>query len=153
MTMNVVLVVFDTLRKDAVGSYGLTPPWELGRIATPNLDAFARESIRLTNAYPESLPTLCARRAIYTGQRTYPFHNGDFRALKGDFTLVEDQARRSMEMFSEAMRMWMPFTAGGNPADGAPELKKPPAREEEIESLRRQLREMQKTIETIAERK
>ena len=33
------------------------------------------------------------------------------RALKGDFTLVEDQARRSMEMFSEAMRMWMPFAA------------------------------------------
>jgi hypothetical protein len=32
-------------------------------------------------------------------------------------------------------------------------MKKPPAREEEIESLRRQLREMQKTIETIAERK
>jgi arylsulfatase A-like enzyme len=88
MTMNVVLVVFDTLRKDAVGSYGLTPPWDLGRIATPNLDALARDSVQLTSAYPESLPTLCARRAIYTGQRTYPFHNGDFRALKGDFVGV-----------------------------------------------------------------
>jgi arylsulfatase A-like enzyme len=88
MTMNVVLVVFDTLRKDAVGSYGQTPPWDLGPVATPNLDAFARESIRLTNAFPESLPTLCARRAIYTGQRTYPFHNGDFRQLKGDFVGV-----------------------------------------------------------------
>ena len=88
MTMNVVLVVFDTLRKDAVGSYGLTPPWEMERIATPHLDALARDSVRLTNAYPESLPTLCARRAIYTGQRTYPFHNGDFRALKGDFVGV-----------------------------------------------------------------
>jgi arylsulfatase A-like enzyme len=30
------------------------------------------------------LPTLCARRAIYTGQRTYPFWNGNFD-LKGDF--------------------------------------------------------------------
>jgi arylsulfatase A-like enzyme len=88
MTMNVVLVVFDTLRKDAVGSYGLTPPWDVAPIATPNLDALARESIQLTNAYPESLPTLCARRAIYTGKRTYPFHNGDFRALKGDFVGV-----------------------------------------------------------------
>src|SRR3954447_13497491 len=85
MAMNVVLVVFDTLRKDAVGSYGQTPPWDLGPIATPNLDAFARESVQLTNAYPESLPTLCARRAIYTGQRTYPFHGGDFRGRKGDF--------------------------------------------------------------------
>ncbi len=38
----------------------------------------------MTRAYPESLPTLPARRAIYTGQRVFPFHNADFR-LKGDF--------------------------------------------------------------------
>jgi arylsulfatase A-like enzyme len=80
---HVILVVFDTLRRDAVGCYGSPPPW--GAIRTPNLDAFARESVRFTRAYPESLPTLCARRAIYTGQRTYPFHNGDFRRFKGDF--------------------------------------------------------------------
>jgi arylsulfatase A-like enzyme len=83
---NVVLIVFDTLRKDAVGSYGERPDWgpDFPAIATPNLDAFAAESVRFTRAYPESLPTLPARRALYTGQRTYPFHNGRFR-LKGDF--------------------------------------------------------------------
>jgi arylsulfatase A-like enzyme len=83
---NVVLIVFDTLRKDAVGSYGERPDWgpDFAPIATPNLDAFAAESVRFTRAYPESLPTLPARRALYTGQRTYPFHNGRFR-LKGDF--------------------------------------------------------------------
>jgi arylsulfatase A-like enzyme len=79
---NVVLIVFDTLRLDAVGCYGTPPPW--GAIETPVLDAFARESVRFTRAYPESLPTLCARRALYTGQRTYPFHEGNFN-LKGDF--------------------------------------------------------------------
>ena len=31
------------------------------------------------------MPTLCARRTLYTGLRTYPFHNGDFRHIKGDF--------------------------------------------------------------------
>ncbi|HET9748504.1 MAG TPA: sulfatase-like hydrolase/transferase, partial [Casimicrobiaceae bacterium] len=92
---HVVLVVFDTLRRDAVGSYGTPPSWASGetadanalprRIATPHLDAFARESVRFTRAYPEALPTLCARRTIYTGLRTYPFHNGDFRHIKGDF--------------------------------------------------------------------
>jgi arylsulfatase A-like enzyme len=92
---HVVLVVFDTLRRDAVGSYGSPPPWAGGQsaepttlpqpIATPHLDAFARESVRFTRAYPEALPTLCARRTIYTGLRTYPFHNGDFRHIKGDF--------------------------------------------------------------------
>ena len=69
---HVVLVVFDTLRRDAVGSYGTPAPWMGGdasdpnalphRIATPHLDAFARESVRFTRAYPEALPTLCARR-------------------------------------------------------------------------------------------
>jgi arylsulfatase A-like enzyme len=80
---HIVLVMFDTLRLDAVGAYGTPPPW--GATNTPNLDAFARDSVTFTRAYPESLPTLCARRAIYTGQRTYPFHNGDFGRFKGDF--------------------------------------------------------------------
>ncbi|MBN2308911.1 MAG: sulfatase [Candidatus Hydrogenedentes bacterium] len=79
--MNIIVVVFDSLRKDSVGTYG-APPW--GPVHTPHLDAFAQESLVFTRAYPESLPTLPARRALYTGRRVYPFHNGDFR-LKGDF--------------------------------------------------------------------
>jgi arylsulfatase A-like enzyme len=80
---HIILIVFDTLRRDAVGAYGSPPDW--ARIETPHLDAFARESVTFTRAYPEALPTLCARRTLYTGLRTYPFHNGDFRHIKGDF--------------------------------------------------------------------
>ena len=80
---HIVLVLFDTLRKDAVAQYGLPPPG--GKIETPHLDAFGREAVTFTRAYPESLPTLCARRTLYTGLRTFPFHNGDFRHIKGDF--------------------------------------------------------------------
>ena len=80
--MNVILVVFDSLRKDCVGAYGDVPPW--GRVQTPHFDAFAQQSLTFERAYPESLPTLPTRRAIYTGRRVYPFHNADFR-LKGDF--------------------------------------------------------------------
>ena len=65
--MNVILVILDSLRKDHVGAYGND------EIQTPNLDALAKESFRFTRAYPESLPTLCARRAIHTGLRTWPF--------------------------------------------------------------------------------
>ncbi len=79
--MNIVLVVFDSLRKDCVGFYG-KPYW--GKVFTPHFDRFASESIIFTSAFPESLPTLPARRALYTGKRVYPFFNGDFR-LKGDF--------------------------------------------------------------------
>jgi len=81
MGMNVILVIFDSLRKDCVGVYG-SPPW--GKVHTPRFDAFAEQSMVMTRAFPESLPTLPARCAIYTGQRVYPFNKGDFR-LKGDF--------------------------------------------------------------------
>ena len=67
--MNVILVILDSLRKDHIGAYGNE------EIQTPNLDALAKDSFRFTRAYPESLPTLCARRAIHTGLRTWPFRN------------------------------------------------------------------------------
>src|SRR5215216_7751700 len=67
--VNVILVILDSLRKDHIGVYGNS--W----IKTPNLDALAGESLRFTKAYPESIPTLCARRAIHTGLRTWPFRN------------------------------------------------------------------------------
>jgi arylsulfatase A-like enzyme len=67
--MNVILIILDSLRKDHVGAYGND------RIRTPNLDAIAGESLRFSRAYPESLPTLPARRAIHTGLRTWPFRN------------------------------------------------------------------------------
>jgi arylsulfatase A-like enzyme len=74
--MNVILVILDSLRKDHIGVYGNN------RIKTPNLDALAEESLLFTRAYPESLPTLCARRAIHTGMRTWPFRN--FVRLPGE---------------------------------------------------------------------
>jgi hypothetical protein len=60
------------------------------------------------------------------------------------------------------MRMWMPFASGGGGAAAVPEQgaggsaeaeAKSEARDKELESLRRQLAEMQKTLETIAGRK
>jgi polyhydroxyalkanoate synthesis repressor PhaR len=83
------------------------------------------------------------------------------RAFKGDaFGLMEEQARRNMEMFSEAMRLWSPFAAGGSqgaggggPAAGGNHGTQSAAQEEEIEALRRQLGEIQKTIDSIAHRK
>jgi hypothetical protein len=75
--VNLILVILDSLRRDHVGCYG--NDW----IKTPALDALATESIRLTNAYPESLPTIQARQSIYTGNRLFPFR--DHQSRKGDF--------------------------------------------------------------------
>lgn len=88
--MNIILVILDSLRKDHVGAYG--NEW----IETPYLDAFAREAVTFTRAYPESLPTLPVRRALYTGLRTYPYrghhdYKGDFSGAPGWGPIPEDQ--------------------------------------------------------------
>jgi hypothetical protein len=67
--VNVVVVIVDSLRRDHVGAYGN------GWIKTPNLDALAKESLLFTRPYPESIPTIPARRAIHTGVRTWPFRD------------------------------------------------------------------------------
>ena len=80
--MNAILIVLDTLRQDHVGAYG--NEW----IKTPNLDDFAEESVKFTRMYPDSLPTLPARKAMYTGKRVFPFkedEKGITRTPRGDF--------------------------------------------------------------------
>jgi arylsulfatase A-like enzyme len=80
--VNAILIIIDTLRQDHVGAYG--NKW----IKTPNLDLFAKESVKFTRMYPESLPTLPARKAIYTGKRVFPFNDdkmGETRTGRGDF--------------------------------------------------------------------
>lgn len=88
--VNIVLVIIDTLRQDHVGAYG--NEW----IITPHLDSFAKESVLFTRCYPESLPTLPVRRALFTGKRVYPFHGhkdykGDFSGAPGWGPIPEEQ--------------------------------------------------------------
>ncbi len=72
------------------------------------------------------------------------------KAMQGGAALevVEDAARRNMDMFQEAMRMWLPFqTAGSETAGKGGAGDK---HEAELDSLRQQLKDMQKTIDSIA---
>ena len=78
---NVVLVIIDSLRKDHIGAYG--NDW----VRTPTLDALAGESLRFSQAYPESIPTICARRAIHTGRRAWPFR--DWKPPKGEDIILQ----------------------------------------------------------------
>ncbi len=78
---NVVLIIIDSLRKDHIGAYGNDT------IQSPNLDALASDSLRFTQAYPESIPTICARRAIHTGLRTWPFR--DWIPPKGEDIILQ----------------------------------------------------------------
>lgn len=77
---NIIIIVLDSLRRDHVGCYGNN--W----IKTPNIDSFAKEGVRFTNAYPEALPTIPVRRALHTGMRTFPCR--DYKPAKGDTVVI-----------------------------------------------------------------
>ena len=64
---NILLVTIDTLRADAVGSYG-------GPAATPNLDRLAAHGARFDFAHAHAVVTLTSHASILTG--TYPYEHG-----------------------------------------------------------------------------
>jgi len=64
---NVLLITIDTLRGDALGSYG-------GVASTPNLDRLAGDGIRFTFAHAHAVVTLPSHTSILTGQN--PFEHG-----------------------------------------------------------------------------
>ena len=70
--MNIIFITIDSLRADFVGVNG--NDW----IRTPNLDRFANAGVLFKRAYPESIPTLQVRRALFTGRRCYPFSDWVF---------------------------------------------------------------------------
>jgi len=65
--MNLLVLCADTFRADYLGCYGNT--W----VETPYLDKLATEGVRFSDFYGEGLPTLPARRAVYTGRCVFPF--------------------------------------------------------------------------------
>ncbi len=64
---NVLIVTIDTLRADALGSYG-------GRAITPNLDRLARHGARFSFAHSHAVVTLPSHASILTGR--YPYEHG-----------------------------------------------------------------------------
>ena len=66
---------------------------------------------------------------------------------------IEDQVRANMGFFSEAMRMWAPFTQTGAAAlTGKPEKPSvaPASEADDIERLKRQMADMQEKLEALS---
>ncbi len=73
--MNIICICLDTFRADIIGEGK-----KYSHVQTPNLDAFASESIRFTRAFGEGQPTLQVRRGNFTGMRSFPWkYNFDRR--------------------------------------------------------------------------
>jgi arylsulfatase A-like enzyme len=81
---NILLITIDTLRADALGSYG-------GTAATPNLDALASHGARFTFAHSHAVVTLPSHTSILTGRLPYEHgmrDNAGFRVKDGTETLA-----------------------------------------------------------------
>lgn len=81
---NVLLITIDTLRADALGSYG-------GAAATPNLDALAAQGARFSFAHAHAVVTLPSHTSILTGRLPYEHgirDNSGYRVAEGTATLA-----------------------------------------------------------------
>ncbi len=81
---NVVLITIDTLRADAMSSYG-------GPANTPNIDALAASGARFTFAHAHTVLTLPSHTTILSGRLPYEHgvrDNGGFRVRAGTETLA-----------------------------------------------------------------
>lgn len=81
---NVLVISVDTLRADALGSYG-------GRASTPRLDALASSGARFTFAHAHAVVTLPSHTSLLTG--LYPYQHGvrdnnGYRVRAGEATLA-----------------------------------------------------------------
>ena len=81
---NILLVTIDTLRADALSSYG-------GTAQTPNLDRLAGRGARFSFAHSHAVLTLPSHTSILTGR--YPYEHGirdntGFRVREGEVTLA-----------------------------------------------------------------
>jgi len=62
--MNCVVICCDTFRYDMIGH---------DVVKTPNLNRLAAEGVTFENAFAEGLPTIQARRTMFTGIRSFPW--------------------------------------------------------------------------------
>jgi arylsulfatase A-like enzyme len=82
---NVILIISDTMRRDALGCYG-------GRwVRTPHLDAFAKTAVRCDNSFLCSFPTVPTRHDILTGRYTFTYK--PWSPLDKDTVTLQDVLR------------------------------------------------------------
>jgi polyhydroxyalkanoate synthesis repressor PhaR len=75
----------------------------------------------------------------------------DMMSMSAPMKALEEQTRRNMEMFQNAMRMFTPFPQAGQAGDGAGGPKEPEAREgqDELKEMRDQIAAMQRRIDSM----
>ncbi len=122
----------------------------------PNLlpVTFLRQLIRfygdsLQNLVPTyldfSIDALAREQEKFRNQMTQAFGVGPFVGL-------DEHVRRNTEMFEQAMRMFLPFSAGRGGSSSRTSTPSSDASPADLDSLKRQLDEMQEKVKRLSEK-
>lgn len=103
---NVILIVTDSMRRDALSPYG--SDW----IRTPHLDRFSRQAVLFDNAFLTSFPTVPCRNDILTGRYTFTYK--DWSPIDPDAITLPQTLRKAGILTSLIVDTPHPFAPGYN---------------------------------------
>lgn len=74
---------------------------------------------------------------------------GAMSSPAGSMALLEEQTRRNMAMFEQAMKVFSPFNAAGQPGE-APQAQPAPGKSDDVKALRDELEAMKAKLDKLA---
>jgi polyhydroxyalkanoate synthesis repressor PhaR len=75
----------------------------------------------------------------------------DMMKMPSTMKAFEEQTRRNVEMFQNAMRMFTPFPAASGAASGSEAKGEKPDKDKDLQELKEQIAAMQKKLDSIGE--
>jgi arylsulfatase A-like enzyme len=103
---NVILIVSDSLRRDALSCY------RKGWIRTPHLDRFAEQAVIFDRAYLASFPTVPLRNDLLTGRYTFTYKG--WSPISPDEVTLQETVGKSGILTSLIVDTPHPFAPGYN---------------------------------------
>lgn len=102
----------------------------------------------------QSMLAFAKEQERFREQMKAAFHKtpGDMMSVSSPIKALEEQTRRNMEMFQNAMRLFSPFPAGAttSPPPAAATEEAPTARSDDLAEMREQIAAMQRKIESLS---
>jgi len=133
-------IIFEQENKEGQNLLPVTVLRQLIRFYGDSMQALVPSYLEL------SMNNLSQEQQKLRDQMTTAFGSGAFQAM-------EEQVRKNMSFFTEAMRMFSPFPQAGVP--GVPATKAGPPQAEEandLDALKRQMADMQAKLDKLAEK-
>jgi polyhydroxyalkanoate synthesis regulator protein len=75
----------------------------------------------------------------------------DMMKMPSTMKAFEEQTKRNVEMFQNAMRMFTPFPGGMGGAAASEAKKERPGKDKDLQELKEQIAAMQKKLDSIGE--